>query len=114
MMNENRDWNDYNRKIGIQGRQILERTGESIQRSHQIAIETETIGTEVISELNDQREALLRTRTRLENADEQLDSAKAILRKMGRNVIYNRLILILIIMLEIGILIGISYIKFIK
>ncbi|XP_044753869.1 vesicle transport through interaction with t-SNAREs homolog 1B [Coccinella septempunctata] len=114
MVDNNRDWDDYNRQIAVQGRQILERTGESIQRSNQIAIETEAIGTEVISELNDQREALLRTKSRLENADEQLDSAKAILRRMGRNIVYNRLILILIIIMEVGILIGISYIKFIK
>lgn len=113
-MSRNFDWDDYNRQTAIEGRQILERTSDSIARSSQIAIETEAIGTEVISELNDQRESLLRTKSRLENADEQLDSARMILKKMGRNVIYNKVLLILIIIIEIAILIGISYLRFFK
>lgn len=106
------DWDSRNRQTVLEGRAILERTGESIARSNQIAIETENIGNEVITELGEQREALLRTRDRLENADEQLDSAQAMLRKMGRNVIYNKVILILIILIEIAILISLTYLKF--
>jgi len=112
--NRDRDWESHNRQVVLEGRAVLERTGESIARSNQIAIETETIGTEVISELNEQRETLLRTKSRLENADEQLDSAKSILKRMGRNAVYNKLILILIISIEIAILISLSYLKFFK
>lgn len=112
MFSSNDDWDSRNRQTVLEGRAILERTGESIARSNQIAIETENIGNEVITELGEQREALLRTRDRLENADEQLDSAQAMLRKMGRNVIYNKVILILIILIEIAILISLTYLKF--
>ncbi|KAJ8935127.1 hypothetical protein NQ318_015782 [Aromia moschata] len=108
------DWEAHNRQVVLEGAAILERTGESIARSNEIAIETENVGNEVLSELGEQREALLRTRSRLENANEQLSQTKAILRKMGRNVIYNKLILILIILIEIVILISLGYLKCFK
>lgn len=103
---------EENRRIVVEGRAVLERTGESIARSNQIAIETENIGTEVVSELHEQRETLLRAKNRLTNADEQLDTTKNILRKMGRNVLYNKIILLLIIILELVILITVAYLKF--
>ncbi|KAJ8971924.1 hypothetical protein NQ314_000473 [Rhamnusium bicolor] len=108
------DYEAQNRQIVLEGTAILERTGESIARSNQIAIETEYVGNEVINELGEQREALLRTQSRLENANEQLNNTKSILRKMGRNVLYNKLILILIIVIEICILISLGYLKFFK
>ncbi|XP_066255038.1 vesicle transport through interaction with t-SNAREs homolog 1B [Euwallacea similis] len=108
------DWDAHNRQVLLEGTQALERTGESIARSHQIAIETENIGTEVVSELGEQRETLLRTRDRLEEANSQLDSAKGLITKMGRNVLYNKVILIVIIALEAVILGALSYIRFFK
>lgn len=41
------DWDSHNRQQVLEGRQILERTGASLARSNQIAIETEEIGHEV-------------------------------------------------------------------
>lgn len=108
------DWDSQNKQIVLEGTQILERTGESIARSHQIAIETEDIGTEVISDLGQQREALLRTRDRLSDANTQLDNVKLLLKKMGHNVVYNKAILVLIIILEAVILIFLTYMKFSK
>lgn len=106
------NWDDHNRQLVLEGRNILERTGESLHRSHQIALETEAVGTEVISDLNDQRETLLRAKGRLTNADEQLDSTRGILRRMKRQVLYNKLILVAIIILEAFILGAVCYIKF--
>ena len=108
------DWEAQNRQVVLEGTQVLERTGESIARSHQIAIETENIGNEVISELGSQRETLLRTRDRLDDANTHLDTVKTVLRKMGRNVIYTKLILIAIIVLEVLILASISYLRFFR
>lgn len=105
---------DFNRQVVLEGTQTLERTASSIARSHQIAIETENIGTEVISELGEQREALLRTRERLNDANTQLDSAKSLIRKMGQNLVFNKIILILIILLEIVILGVVIYLRFVK
>ncbi|XP_018322923.1 vesicle transport through interaction with t-SNAREs homolog 1B [Agrilus planipennis] len=108
------DLESRNRKTVLEGREILERTGQSLARSEHVAIETENIGTQVVSDLSEQRETLLRAKSRLTNADEQLDSTRNILRRMGRNVLYNKLILILIIILEILILASLSYLKFKK
>lgn len=108
------DYEERNRQIILEGTQVLERTGESLARSHQIAIETEDVGNEVINELGEQREALLRTRVHLENANETLNSAKAVTKKMVRNVCYNKVLLICIIVMEVLILITLSYLKFFK
>ncbi|XP_017141966.2 vesicle transport through interaction with t-SNAREs homolog 1B [Drosophila miranda] len=91
---------------------ILQRTGDSIQRSNQIAIDTENMGAEVLGELGEQRESLLRTTRRLEDADQDLSKSRVIIRKLGREVLYNKIILILIIVLELGILIGLLVLKF--
>ena len=49
----------------LQGTEALNRTSESIARSHQIAAETDQVGTEILGELGRQREVLDRTRTRV-------------------------------------------------
>lgn len=105
------DWDDHNRQTVFEGRQILERTSASLARSNQVAIETENIGTEVINELGEQRETLLRSKRRLDNANENLSKSRAIVNAMKRNVLYNKLTLILIIVSEIVILGGLLFIK---
>ncbi|XP_055586997.1 uncharacterized protein LOC129739543 [Uranotaenia lowii] len=107
------DWNEHNRRQVLEGRQILERTSASLARSNQITIETEQTGHEVISELEVQRESLLRSQRRLESANDGLSKSSSILRAMHRNVVYNKLILILIIVMEVIILSGMIYLKFI-
>lgn len=49
----------------MEGTQILNRTTDSIARSHQISAETDQIGVETIDELGRQREVLERTRDRV-------------------------------------------------
>lgn len=108
------DWDEHNRRIVAEGRQVLERTSASLARSNQIAIETENVGTEIVTDLNEQRESLLRSQRRLEDANDGLSKSNAILRAMRRNVVYNKLILILIILLEIFSLGGLIFIKFFR
>ncbi|KAF4518893.1 hypothetical protein B566_EDAN015285 [Ephemera danica] len=105
---------EANRRRVLEGRAVLERTSESLARSHQVALETEHIGTEVITELGEQRESLLRTQRRLEDTDEELTQAQRVLRKMYRNVLANKFLLVLIILLELAILGGSIYHKFIQ
>lgn len=114
MSNGGYDWQDHNRRLVHEGRQILERTSASLARSNQVAIETEYIGTEVITELDEQRETLLRSQRRLDDANADLSKSSALLRAMQRNVFYNKLTLILIIALEIVCLIGLLILKFKK
>lgn len=67
-----------------------------------------------MNELSEQRESLLRSRNRLQNMDEGLSKSQRIIRAMGRHVLYNKIILILIILLEIGILAGLVYLRFFR
>ncbi|CAO1401683.1 unnamed protein product [Diamesa hyperborea] len=106
-------WDEQNRRTVLEGRQVLERTSASLARSNQIAIETENTGVGILDELDDQRTTLLRASDRLENADEGLKRSNRLLKLMSKNVLYNKLILIAIIALEIFILSGMVFTKFI-
>ncbi|KAH8243892.1 hypothetical protein KR032_011219 [Drosophila birchii] len=126
------DYDSRQAQLSASMNDVLQRTTESIQRSNQIAIETENMGAEVrliinwdwlaclhmftfqqvLGELGEQRESLLRTTRRLEDADQDLSKSRAIIRKLSREVLYNKIILILIIILEMGILIGLLVLKF--
>lgn len=105
------DWQDHNRRLVLEGRQILERTSASLARSNQVAIETENIGTEVISELDEQRESLLRSQRRLDDTNAGLSKSGAVLLAMKRSFFYNKLSLILIIVFETVCLIGLIILK---
>ena len=109
---QNRDVDDAVRRTVRQGTEVLERTSQSIYRSTQVALETEEIGTGVIQELDTQREALTRTRDRLMETDMELSRSRRILRSMARVALTNKLVLILIIIAELGILGGLIYYKF--
>ena len=71
-------------------------------------------GNEIITDLGSQREALERTRARLGEAGEDLGRSRKVLRRMYANVFSNKIILVLIILIEIGILAGVTYWKYIK
>lgn len=101
-----------NRSKLLQGHQSLQRTSDSIARSHQIAAETDQIGTDIIDELGEQRETLIRTRERLIETDANLGKSRKILKSMARRVMTNKLILAVIILMELGILAGLVYWKF--
>lgn len=95
-----------------QGTAVLERTSASIARSTAIAIESEQVGTEVLGELGTQRETLTRTRDRLMETDAEVSRSRRIIRSMSRNVLYNKILLIIIIVLELAILGALIYYKF--
>ncbi|XP_052770210.1 vesicle transport through interaction with t-SNAREs homolog 1B-like [Mya arenaria] len=98
----------------VQGTQSLNRASESIARSHQIAAETDQVGTEIIDELGRQREVLTRTRGRLHDTDDNLGKSRKILKTMAMRVMTNKMILIVVILLELGILGLIVYFRFIR
>lgn len=107
-------WEGRERNTLLDGRRALERTSESLARSERTALETEAIGVEVVSNLGIQRESLLRTRNRLEDIDQDLSRAQSILNNMTRRVFTNKLLLVLIIICESGILASLVYLKFVK
>lgn len=98
----------------LEGRAALLRTSECLNRTQQTAIETEEIGTTVVQELDSQRETLLRARNRLVNTDYELSRTQQLLRMAQRNVFTNKLLLILIIIMEVCILVSLLYVKFLR
>lgn len=56
----------------------------------------------------------MRSQRGLENTNDGLSKSRIMLRAMQKNVFYNKLVLILIILMEIVILGGAIYLKFIK
>jgi vesicle transport through interaction with t-SNAREs protein 1 len=106
------NWKDELQRTVLEGHATLERTAESLARSQRTAVATEQVGEEVVSELSAQRETLLRSKQRLADTDHELSQTHVLLRKMTLRVLTNKIILIVIILLEICILAAICYIKF--
>ncbi|XP_062502632.1 vesicle transport through interaction with t-SNAREs homolog 1B-like [Corticium candelabrum] len=96
----------------LKGSESLNRASESIARSKQVAAESETIGVETLEELVGQREQLLRAGATVKETDDQVSKAKRILISMGKRVVTDKLIMITIILLELGIIGGVVYWKF--
>ncbi|XP_043471507.1 vesicle transport through interaction with t-SNAREs homolog 1B [Leptopilina heterotoma] len=113
-MNPAINWEAEHRQTLLQSRSALERSNQSVIRSQVIARESEQIGTEVITELGEQRESLLRAKERLSQTDQGLDKTQKIMRTMKRRILTNKFVLIVIIVLEIAILGFIIYIRFFK
>ena len=86
---------DGYRERVLAGSRTLERTGESLHRASQVAVETEVVGGAIIEDLGSQRDALERTRNRLIETDLELSKSRRILQKMYLNVISNKIILLL-------------------
>ncbi|XP_026194653.1 vesicle transport through interaction with t-SNAREs homolog 1B [Anabas testudineus] len=102
------------RTLLLQGTESLNNASQSIERSQRIAAETEQIGTDIITELGEQREQLDRTRNRLVNTGENLSKSRKVLRAMSRRLMTNKLLLGIIILMELAILGAVIYLKFFR
>lgn len=105
---------EMRRQQVMAGREVLERTGASIARSHMVAVETEEIGGAIVDDLGVQRETLERSRARLQDTNAELSRGRRILTRLKIATVYNKIILIAIIITEILIIGALVYIKFIK
>lgn len=103
-----------NRSRLLQMNETIDRTTETVYRTQQIAAETDQVGIAVVDELGTQREALIRTKERLVDTDVNLSKSRRILRSMYRRVMTNKLILVVIIILELGILAFVVWFRFFK
>ena len=97
-----------------QGIDALQNTGISLQSAELVARESEEIGTNVLDELNSQRETLLRARGRIDETNDDLKKSHRVIRLINMHVATNKCLLILIITIEIIILIAIVYLRFIR
>eukprot|EP00475_Leptophrys_vorax_P008508 TRINITY_DN1550_c0_g1_i3.p4 TRINITY_DN1550_c0_g1~~TRINITY_DN1550_c0_g1_i3.p4 ORF type:complete len:154 (+),score=49.18 TRINITY_DN1550_c0_g1_i3:670-1131(+) len=76
--------------------------------------ETEHIGVGVNSRLLQQREQIQRTQQGLDDTEDSLARSKKILKRMGRRVLTDKCIQYLIILVELGIIALIVWIKWLK
>ena len=107
-------WNDFSPNETLsRGISVLERTNQSVLRAEMVSRESEAIGQEVISELGEQRESLVRTRERIDGTNDDLKRSRILLRSINRRLLTNKCMLIFIIFLEILILLTIVYFRFI-
>ena len=114
------DWNqgggreDAARSRMAEGLASLERGAQSVQRSERVAAETDEVGIQIIGDLDDQRDTLLRTRDKLHETDADLSRSRRILNTMAMKVATNKVLLVVVIFLELAVIAGIVYLKFIK
>ena len=93
---------------------VLERTGQSLARSQQVAIETEEVGEAIIDDLGVQRESLVRSRARLQDTHAEISQGRRVLTRLKVATLYNKIILIMIIIIELAIIGCIVYWKWFK
>lgn len=72
---------DQKRRL-LENSDRLERTGNQIQEGYRIAVETEEIGAQVLSNLSHQRDAIKRNRNRLREADADLRGSSRLMNTM--------------------------------
>jgi len=96
------------------GAKNMDRMAQSIQRSTATALESERIGTEVIEDLNWQRERISGARDRLQEAHTEIGHTRVLIRSIWANVASNRWLLIGIIVMELLLIPMIIYIKWFK
>uniref|UniRef100_A0A3P9NVW7 Vesicle transport through interaction with t-SNAREs 1B n=1 Tax=Poecilia reticulata TaxID=8081 RepID=A0A3P9NVW7_POERE len=100
------------RALLLQGTEYLNNASQSIERSQRVAAETDQIGTDIIEELGEQREQLDRTRDRLMNTGENLSRITP--HQRHSFLMTNKLLLAVIILMELGILGAVIYLKFFR
>ncbi|KAM3176226.1 hypothetical protein ACTXT7_006924 [Hymenolepis weldensis] len=95
----------------------VERTGRRLNEGLRVAYETEEIGGQILGDLDQQRETIMRSRDRHENlrhANEDLSRSSRIISKMYRRVIQNRAVLAAIGILMVLVFLGIIYMLFFR
>ena len=95
----------------MRGAAVLDQTSQSIQRSTQVAHETEEVGDAIMNDLGVQRETLERARTMLGETEAELSRSRRIIKRLSRSTIYNKMVLIVIIIIELLIIIALVYWK---
>lgn len=93
-----------NRTKILRNTAAVDRTSAAIMRTEGLAAETEDIGNEITVELGQQREQLYRTRGMLDETDNALDKSRKHILNMARRAMTNKILLIVIIIVELGIL----------
>ncbi|XP_048123305.1 vesicle transport through interaction with t-SNAREs homolog 1A isoform X1 [Alosa alosa] len=76
--------------------EMLERSSRRLAAGYQIAVETEQVGQEILSNLHSDREKIQRSRDRLRETDANLGKSSRILTAMLRRIIQNRVLVFIL------------------
>ena len=76
--------------------QTLDRTSGRITNAQRIGEESEAIGAGVLSELDSQRQTIMRTGGKVSNVDANLSKSRRILNAMSRRIMTNHLVMMLV------------------
>ncbi|XP_071319745.1 vesicle transport through interaction with t-SNAREs homolog 1A isoform X4 [Trachinotus anak] len=74
----------------------LERSSRRLEAGYQIAVETEQVGQEILTNLHSDREKIQRARERLRETDANLGKSSRILTGMLRRIIQNRVLVFIL------------------
>jgi vesicle transport through interaction with t-SNAREs protein 1 len=82
----------------------LDKTSDRIHEANKLALESETIGKDVLVTLSGQRQQIENSKDSLQETNTYLSNAKKILNGMGRRAMTNKFILIIVILILLGII----------
>ncbi|XP_045476228.1 vesicle transport through interaction with t-SNAREs homolog 1A-like [Harmonia axyridis] len=87
--------NDQKQRL-LDNTEKLERSGNKLEESYKILVETEQTGTQILQNLGEQRETIQRSRNRLRETDEELSRASRILNAMIMRSLQQKLVLLIV------------------
>lgn len=105
---------DSSRKGLLEAHQIHDEIADSTIGIQRDLVEAEEIGIGVNTRLVEQREQIIRVKDRVEDTDDALVRSRKILTRMGRRVLTDKCTQALVIVLELGIIACIVYLKWFK
>jgi len=83
---------------------LLDRANVSLANAQRLSNENEEIGTDVLTMMDQQKESLFRARDGLDSIDDNMRDARSIVLNMTRRVATNKMILAVIILLLLGVI----------
>ncbi|TPP57475.1 Vesicle transport through interaction with [Fasciola gigantica] len=77
----------------LENTERLAKTGDRLQSGLKVALQTEEVGGNILNDLSEQREKLQRSRSRLRQADGDLEKSSRVISEMTRKILQNRVLL---------------------
>ncbi|KNC46450.1 Qb-SNARE [Thecamonas trahens ATCC 50062] len=98
----------------LDGKRRLEETSNRLSNAQRLALESEEIGANTLSELHQQREIIERADRNLYIADDNVSRGHKLVRTMNRRLVTTKIITGVIVLLILGTIFTIIYFKWIK
>lgn len=96
----------------LESRDIADSNANSLQRTNRMIQDATVISIDTSEKLESQTERMESMKNTLKETDDVLDKSRHLLRRMRRRLVTNKMITAIIILLEVGILALIIYIKY--